>query len=219
VTVAHQTTTILFDNDGVLVDTERLFFEANRRMLERLGVELTHALFADYSLTRGVTPLEIALERGLLPRDEFPALLRARDDEYEALLREGDTTMDGALETLQTLSDAYRIGVVTSSKRRHFDVIHERSGMRDFFSFVLAREDYERSKPHPDPYLSALKHCGEGASRCVAVEDSPRGLRATVEAGIPCVVIPNSLAPGGDFDAAVARFEDIRELPQWLATR
>lgn len=49
--------TILFDNDGVLVDTERLFFEANRRMLARLEIELTHALFAEYSLTRGVTPL------------------------------------------------------------------------------------------------------------------------------------------------------------------
>jgi HAD superfamily hydrolase (TIGR01509 family) len=214
-----RTSTILFDNDGVLVDTERVFFEANRRMLAGLGLELTETHFADYSLTRGVTPLEMAVERGVLLRGAFPALLRARDDQYETLLRENDSAIDGVVDVLASLDKAYRIGVVTSSKRRHFDVIHERSGLRRYFEFVLTREDYERSKPHPDPYLLALGRCQASPAECVAVEDSPRGVRAAVAAGLRCVAIPNPLSPGGDFSSAIARLGSIRELPDWLAAR
>ncbi len=214
-----QPSTILFDNDGVLVDTERLFFEANRRMLVRFDIELTHSLFAEYSLTRGVTPLELAFDRGVLSRAEFPALLRERDDEYEALLHDSDVTIEGAADTLATLAGGYHIGVVTSSKRRHFDVIHERSGLSEYFAFVLTREDYVRSKPHPDPYERALEASGSAPEQCVAVEDSPRGVRAAVAAGISCVAIPNALASDGDFSGAVARLGGIREFPDWLAAR
>ena len=211
--------TIFFDNDGVLVDTEHVFFEANRRMLARLGLELTTTLFAEYSLTRGVTPLEMAFERGVLKRESFPALLRDRDDEYERLLRDNDATIDGVADTLAVLADNYRIGVVTSSQRRHFDVIHDRTGLSGWFEFVLTREDYARSKPHPDPYARALEVCGVSADQGVAVEDSPRGVRAAVAAGLPCVAIPNRLAGGGDFRGATECFESIRELPAWLASR
>lgn len=211
--------TILFDNDGVLVDTERLFFEANRRILASLGLELTESLFSEYSLTRGVTPLELAFERGVLAREQFAPRLAERDDEYEALLRDNDATIDGVAETLAALSNDYRIGVVTGSKRRHFDVIHCRSGLRGAFDFVLTREDYARSKPQPDAYLRALDVCGASAERCVAVEDSPRGVRAAVAAGLSCVAIPSPLAPEGDFSSAHASLSSIRELPTWLVSR
>ncbi len=188
-------------------------------MLARLDIALTHSLFAEYSLTRGVTPLELAVERGVLRREQFPALLAERDEEYELQLRGNDATIEGVAETLALLAGEYRIGVVTSSKRRHFDVIHERSGLSEYFTFVLTREDYARSKPHPDPYVRALEVCGAAAEQAVAVEDSPRGVRSAVAARLRCVAIPNAFAAKGDFSGAAVRLAGFRELPHWLAGR
>lgn len=208
---------VLFDNDGVLVDTEHLFFEACRAMLADCGIELTEALFAEYSLTRGVTPLEIAVERGVVHRQEFPTRLAARDDYYSELLSKQDNLLEGAAETVRAVSERLRVGVVTSAKRRHFELTHRHSGLLDVFEFSYAREDYVRSKPHPDPYQRALDDQGLRPEQCVVVEDTPRGLRAALAAGLECYVVPNPLARGGDFRGAKQVLQNIAELARVLA--
>jgi beta-phosphoglucomutase-like phosphatase (HAD superfamily) len=105
---------------------------------------------------------------------------------------------------------------VTSSQRRHFEIIHAATGLLRYFDFVLTREDYANSKPDPEPYLAGIAKTGLGAGDCIAIEDTPRGLTAATGAGIECVVIPNALTAGGDFTAAYRVLRDIRELPAVL---
>lgn len=206
-------THILFDNDGVLVDTEKLYYEACRLGLEPLGVSLTHELFAEYSLTRGVSCFEIAIERGLLSPEALPALRDERDDHFAQLIAQGDCAMPDASKTVQQLAETLTLGVVTSAKRRHFELSHAHTGMSGVFSFDYAREDYERSKPHPDPYLAALRGQRLDPAHCLVVEDSPRGLRSAIAAGLRCIAIPNPFAPLGAFAGAIACLDGIAELP------
>ena len=83
--------------------------------------------------------------------------------------------------------------------------------------FVLASGDYPRSKPAPDPYLAALERFGIEARHAVAVEDSERGLRAAVAAGVDCIVVANAFITGQDLSAATHRVESLAELPALLA--
>jgi HAD superfamily hydrolase (TIGR01509 family) len=108
------------------------------------------------------------------------------------------------------------MGVVTSSQRGHFEIIHAATGLLRYFDFVLTREDYENSKPDPEPYLAGIAKTGFSAHECIAVEDTPRGLTAATGAGLKCVVIPNALTIGGDFTTAHQVLRDIRELPAAL---
>jgi len=209
--------TLFFDNDGVLVDTEQLFFAANRLILEQHGRQLSLAQFADISLRQGQSVI-----RSLLPdrtSDELNELHRQRDRHYSVLLQNESIRVPGVEEQLRTLRQRFRMAIVTSSRREHFDIIHGRLNLLSNFDFVLTREDYAASKPAPDPYLAALRRSGESPDNCLAIEDSPRGLQSALAAGLDCIVIPNRLLEGADFESPCRRIDTFGELLPLLLER
>jgi HAD superfamily hydrolase (TIGR01509 family) len=203
---------ILWDNDGVLVDTERLYFQATQRALASAGVELTLELYKDVSLRQGRSLFYLATERGWTA-EQVAALRLERDAIYTELLRAGPLLFSGVLETLRELRNTYRMAIVTSSRLVHFDVMHEKTEIRRYFEFVLAREDYGKSKPDPEPYLSAMQRLGVPAERCVAIEDTERGLSAAKAAGLRCIVIPHDFTRECEFTGAMAVINKVSELP------
>ena len=202
---------VLWDNDGVLVDTEALYFQATREALATIGVELTRELFVRFSLEEGRSTFDLVREKGVTP-EEVERLRSTRNQRYSALLRAGVPVFEGAAEVLSRLHGRVRMGVVTSALREHFDLIHRSTGLLRYFDFVLTREDYEQSKPHPDPYLAAIDRCGFRPDECLVIEDSVRGLAAARGAGIPCIVVPNALTQQGSFDGAHAVVRDLRQV-------
>jgi len=201
---------ILWDNDGVLVDTEQLYFEATKEVLGEVGVELTEELFKMISLREGRSCFDLAAERGMTA-GEISVLREKRNLLYSNLLRSGVQTMDGVEHTLHTLQGRVSMGVVTSSRKEHFDLIHAATGLMPYFDFVVTFEDYEHTKPDPDPFLTAIRKNGLQKERCIVVEDSERGLRAALAAGIRCIVVPNRLTGENDFSGAHGIYATIRE--------
>ena len=206
---------ILWDNDGVLVDTERLYFEANRRALLRAGIALTPERFTDVSLRQGLSLLDLAGERGWSPK-RIAGLREERDALYLRILRKGVQVMPGVERMLGALRGKARMGIVTSAQRVHFDAMHSRTGLLPYFEFVLTREDYVRAKPAPDGYLEGLRRLGVGPAECLAVEDSERGLESACAAGLRCLVVPNALTSGGNFSRALAVFPEASRLVAFL---
>lgn len=206
---------IFWDNDGVLVETEHLYFLATQRILASSGITLTEQMYIELLLVQNRGAWHLALEKGITP-DEIASLRLKRDELYSQLLKTESRVVDGVKETLDKLRGRFLMGIVTSSKRSHFDVIHQSSGLLDYFDFALTREDYVHSKPHPEPYLTAINKSGFKADECVAVEDSQRGLIAAAAAGLSCIIIPNGLTAGQDFSGALRVLSAVRELPNEL---
>jgi len=202
---------ILWDNDGLLVDTERVYYEANRQALLRAGVQLTKQQFSDISLRQGLSPLELARRRGW-KTDQIAALRQERDAYYLALLRQGVYVLPGVEMTLRALRGKARMGIVTSAQRVHFDAMHARSGLSPHFEFVITREDFARGKPAPDGYREGLRRLGVGPKECLAVEDSERGLVSAAAAGLRCIVVPNAESAGGNFSRALAVLPNMSHL-------
>ncbi|MEM7147459.1 MAG: HAD family phosphatase [Verrucomicrobiota bacterium] len=181
---------ILWDNDGVLVDTERWFFEANRRELAALGVEVSWADFEEINLKRGESLLPLSGLEG----DELKELYGRRDALYAALLRTEEIAISGMEDLLGELKgEGFVMGIVTSSHRESFEIIHGRSGLLASMDFWVVRENYDRGKPHPDGYLMGIERAGVAVGDCLAVEDSPRGVAAARGAGLEVVYY----SPGG----------------------
>jgi HAD superfamily hydrolase (TIGR01509 family) len=189
---------VLWDNDGVLVDTEPLYFAATGAALARVGVKLSMDLYAEISLRQGRSVFDIARARGT-DEDTITALRAERDAAYARLLAESDFLVPGVEQTLRSLHGKVRQAVVTSARRHEFEIAHRRTGLLSFFEFVLTREDYENTKPDPDAYRTALARIGLRPEECVVVEDTERGLLAATAAGIRCIVIPNAFGPPEDF--------------------
>jgi HAD superfamily hydrolase (TIGR01509 family) len=205
---------ILWDNDGVLVDTEVVYFEATRAVLAAAGYELSEGDFVEMSLRRGRSAFELVGDRFAPAAIEAMRLQRNRD--YHEAVARGVRVNPGVRECLQALCAHMRMGIVTGSRRDHFEAMHRTSGLMPYFEFTLTHDEYERSKPHPEPYLTAVERYDLDPGSCVVIEDSERGVRSAVAAGLRCIAVPNALTRDGDFSEATLVLADVGALPEIL---
>ena len=201
---------ILFDHDGVLVDTERWYFKAAERALADIGFALDREQYlADMS--RGLGTWAQARAAGV---DEGTIEQRraVRDVFYQEYLRTEPIEIDGVLDALTELARHVRMAIVTTAKRADFDLIHQERQITSYMDFVLVREDYTLAKPDPEPYLTGLKRFGAAEAETLVVEDSSRGLRSAVAAGIDCAVVHNDFTKSQDFSQARHQIGALAEL-------
>lgn len=203
---------ILWDNDGVLVDTEGLFYEANRSLFAEHDITLSPNLFFDWFLLQNLGAWHLLEARGVTA--ENISLLRdERNRRYSTLLQShADIEIPEVKALLTSLQDKARMGIVTSSRADHFHLIHSQLNLLPHFEFVVTEEDYPNSKPAPDPYLLGLSKLAIPREHCLVIEDSPRGLRSAISAGLSCVVIRNKLSRHFAFDGAYRVVDDYTDL-------
>jgi HAD superfamily hydrolase (TIGR01509 family) len=205
---------ILFDHDGVLVDTEFWYFRSAERALAGAGFALDKDQYLR-DMARGSGSWAQARTAGIDDRT-LSRVREARNGYYQEYLRTEAIEIDGVVDTLAELSTYVRMAIVTTAKRADFDIIHEKRQIRQFMDFVLVREDYELVKPHPEPYLAGLKRFSATREETLVVEDSARGLTSAVAAGIDCAVVHNEFTKTNDFSQASYRIDSLGELKEIL---
>jgi HAD superfamily hydrolase (TIGR01509 family) len=202
---------ILFDHDGVLVDTERWYYRANVRALAEIGVAIARDAYVA-NMANGISAWETARAAGV-DESTIRTARQRRDRYYQEYLATRDIDIGDVLDTLEHLAERYRMAIVTTAKRTDFELIHRSRRIVDWMEFVLTTEDYTNSKPHPEPYLTGLARFGADPADAVVVEDSARGLKSAVAAGIDCIVVKNDFTLAHDFSGAVRRVDRLSELP------
>jgi len=201
---------ILFDHDGVLVDTEFWYYKAGERALADIGLTLDKDQYVR-DMDQGLGAWAQARAAGI--DDQTISRRReVRDSYYQEYLRTEAIEIEGVVETLAELSKYVRMAIVTTARRVDFEIIHEKRQVRQFMDFVLVREDYKLTKPHPEPYLTGLKRFGATREETLVVEDSSRGLNSAVAAGIDCAIVYNDFTKAHDFSQARYRIGTLIEL-------
>lgn len=204
---------VIFDNDGVLVNTEILYFQATKEILATQGVELSLEVFIDSNIKSNRSAWHMLQ----VDDEELKKLKQQRNKRYSELLSEGDLSYPRVPEVIRQLSEDYRLCIVTTSRKMHFDAIHQWTDYLSFFEFIITVDDVENSKPHPEPYLKALDKLGLGAGECVVIEDSFRGLQSATAAGIDCLMVRNEFSSYQDFHEAAAVLDDISDVVEAVA--
>jgi len=201
---------ILWDNDGVLVDTEKFFFKANQDLFARFGIDITEQHFFDWFLTQNCGAWHLLTDH---TPEQIRQLRIERDQLYTRYLQDNqDVAMQGMDTLLLELARQVPMGVVTSSRREHFDLIHARLNLLRHFSFVITDDMVGSSKPSPEPYLLGLSKIGLTGTQSLVIEDSTRGLQAARAAGIPCIVLRNKMMFDCPFEGALCVVESVDEL-------
>lgn len=206
---------LLVDNDGLLLDTERLFFEVTKEFFRESGLEITEALWAREYLGNAKRSFQIAIELGMQEAHAF-AMLERRNSHYRRCLQGEVPIRPGVSETLAHLSGKVRLAMVTGSPRDQVLMMHSQTGLLDHFELIIADDDVERPKPHREPYSKALEMLGVEPSRALAVEDSLRGFHSARAAGIDCVIVPNSITRLQRFSGALAVEEEFKDVLRHL---
>jgi HAD superfamily hydrolase (TIGR01509 family) len=184
---------VLFDMDGLLVDTEPLWFEVEKSIMDRLEGPwgpADQAALVGGSLARS---LDYLLARGTRPESRETVARWMLDGMVELLRTRPVRVMPGARELVTEVAAAgVPYGLVTSSERPIMEAVLDRLDVR--FPLTVCGDDVTRSKPDPEPYLLAAAKVGAEARQCVALEDSPNGVGAAEAAGCITVAVP-SLVP------------------------
>lgn len=184
---------VLFDMDGTLVDSEKVWTVG----LDELAAHYGGALSADArarmvgtSMAQSMDILHTDLAQPWRDPETSVAWL---EDRIKDLFADGLLWKDGARELLDTLSAAgVPMALVTATRRHLVDVALVTIGAH-YFDAVVAGDDLERTKPHPDPYLTAARLVGADAAACVAVEDSPNGVASARAAGCAVLAVPSEV--------------------------
>lgn len=210
----QQKKVILWDHDGVLVDTEKWYYRSSKKVLAKIGIDLGFEQYMGFMQT-GKSVWDLAREKGFSEM-EIKQYVQERNQQYQHYLVTEDIEITNVEKVLAHLSTKYLMAIVTTARREDFELIHKNRSIVDYMDFVLTVEDYPKAKPEPDPYLTALKKYGVQKEEAIVVEDSARGLRSALAAGIDCVVVKNEFTASHDFSGAMLRIDSLEELMRIL---
>jgi beta-phosphoglucomutase len=209
---------VLFDFDGVLVNSEPLHYAALRTALEPEGILIdedeyarTYLAYDDWEAVR------IALERNQQPSDtdRVDAIATRKAEIFDGLKRQ-IPFFPGAPALVRQLAAEYPLAIASGARRREIEAILASAGLRSAFAAIVGADDVDCTKPHPEPYLAALALVNERTpgivpKECLVVEDSMAGIASALAAGMRVVAVASSY-PAEKLAAAHRVFGSIAQL-------
>jgi HAD superfamily hydrolase (TIGR01509 family) len=205
---------LIFDCDGVLVDTESPVYAFWRDVCAEHGCALPLETWVACigGSSADFDPYEYLDVRSRCPVDRDA--IRERERESDDRLIRSAPLLPGVRPSLDEARRlGLRLAVASNSSRRWVGGLLESTGIAEYFDGIVCREDAAHPKPHPAPYRRALALLGLEPHEAIAIEDSPNGVRAAKAAGIRCVAVPNVMTRTLPLDHADVRLTSLEELP------
>ena len=209
---------VIFDMDGVLLDTESVCKVCWNRAAEEFGIEGIGEAYSE-CVGQNTADTLVVLEK-YCGNIVSPKVFYDRTGElfHEIERSEGLSLMPHVVECLGALSSReIRLALASSTRRESVVRQLAAAGIIGYFETITTGDTVAHSKPAPDIYLSALSSLSLGADECIAVEDSPNGVRSATGAGIRCVMVPDQIQPSEEISAlAFAVVTSLKEVPNLI---
>lgn len=181
--------TIIFDMDGVIIDTEPLSFETSKILLKMYDKDYTEDF---HNSCMGLSMIEVirrTISNYELEEDE-DELLEKRNELYTKIALEKLQPINGVFELLDYIKKInIKCAIATGSNREIAEILLKKLGIIDYFQFILPGDEMEKSKPDPWPYLEAMKRLGSSSEETIIMEDSINGIKSAIAAGCKVIAI------------------------------
>ena len=211
---------VIFDVDGTLLDTERIYMQAWKEAAAEQGYVMPDELL---NKTRGVDAkvaariFEEEIGNGFSYQKTRPIRVRIAEEIIE---RESPILKPGVLELLSFLREkGIRLSVASSTKTKTTKEHLQINGIADWFEVIVGGDMITKGKPNPDIFLKAAELLGEAPENCIVVEDSPAGIRAGSAAGMKTVLVPDQAAITQEIiDLSDVQMKSLLEMPAYVET-
>jgi beta-phosphoglucomutase len=209
---------IIFDLDGVIIDSEPIHAMAKRKSFEKYGFQVPEEEFDEFVGESDLTVAEYVVAHYGKGNISVQELIEDKQGEFRKLLP-SMKTIPGALEFLNQVSGRYKnIALVTSATPRNQELSLDKFGLEKYFHIIINVDDVENPKPAPEPYLKAIDTLSLPAEECLVIEDSISGVKAAHKAGCYVVALSASLEEETLYTAGANRiFHSFGEIAEWLS--
>ncbi len=204
---------VIFDMDGVIVDSEPIHFEVDKRVLKKCGLIINNEVLNPYV---GVTNPEMwkDLKEKYDLTLSVEELLKSQSELKIEVFNESNIEAIGGIKELlnELMQNEISTAVASSSPRSFIDAILEKIGITEYFSVILSGEEVQRGKPNPDIFLKTAEMLKVNPKECVVIEDSSAGVKAALSAGMKCIGFNNLNSGSQDLSSASAIVDSIRKI-------
>lgn len=205
---------VLFDMDGVIVDTEPLHRKAYFKMFSDVNINVDEVLYTSFTGQSTINICKRLVEHFNLANQ--PVELVQLKRKHFKYLFENDTDLaliDGVLDLIKDYyNNGLKLVVASSASMPNINRIFERFDLNQYFIGKFSGADLKQSKPHPEIFIKAAQHTGFSKSECVVIEDSTNGIKAAHDAGIFCVGFKSKHSTQQDYslaDIVISNYKDI----------
>jgi len=185
---------VIFDLDGLLVDSEAVWDEVRKRFVEENGGRWHDGAQRDMMGMSSVEWSQYVRDR-LAVQMEPEEISQAVADRVADVYQEYLPLLPGAVEAVRSLTAEWPLGLASSSNRPVIDLVLHLAGVADAFQATVSSEEVGAGKPAPDVYLETARRLGKEAAACVAIEDSTNGIKSAYAAGMGVIAVPNQDFP------------------------
>lgn len=190
---------VIFDMDGLMFDTESIYYKANQKTADEIGLPFSYDFYQAY-----IGASDEDFFQALYEAHDNQALVdqfvkQSREDVNHVLLNEPLPKKKGLIELLNFLKEKnIKLVVASSTERWLVDALIEKAGISDFFIDAVGGDEVAKAKPDPSIFLKALKKTGAKAKEALVLEDSLNGVLAAYDADIPVIMVPDLFEPNDE---------------------
>ncbi|AWH85749.1 ABC transporter ATP-binding protein [Flavobacterium album] len=208
---------VIFDMDGVVVNTEPIGYGANQKLYKALGITVPDDVYATFignsdkniiQKLKDLYPIEKTHEE--LLKEKYKYYFEAFDNATDLAL------LPGVKDLIMNLhSNGMKLLLASSASKRKIEKVFTRFGLHPYFDATISGEDFEFSKPNPAIFLEAVERSGFTKEECIIIEDSTNGIKAAKAAGVYCIGYKSEHSMGQDTSLANKVITDFSELDFW----
>lgn len=202
---------ILFDLDGLLIDSEKVYHEVGYWMTEQLGKVLTKETIAKQMGRKPYESLDIYRKELGIDNYTTQELVDWRDQLISEIYRREIELMPGAMELMKNAKGKYKMAIATGSTKNLVDIVVEKLELNKFMQHVQSSDELENGKPHPDIFLECARRLDEKPENCIVLEDSSNGCLSGKRAGCYVIAVPSEFTKHQDFSMADSVAADLYE--------
>ncbi|UCH92167.1 MAG: HAD family phosphatase [Candidatus Aminicenantes bacterium] len=192
---------IIFDMDGLMVDSERLYHQAQQEINRQFNKTLPEKTRLKMMGRKPLESMKIFVEELDIPMDA-EKVLEMRDNIMREKYKNHLVPLPGLFHIIDAFSGKLKLAISTGTQQEFLDIVVDQLEIRDKFAVLQASDDIEKGKPHPEIYLKTCKKLGLKPEECIVLEDSLNGVLAGKRAGCYVIAVPSEYTKEENFDIA-----------------
>jgi len=189
---ANQSRAVLWDMDGVIVDSGLYHMRSWQETFQQTGITFTDDNFKHVFGMRNDEIIHAILGKDFT-QEKFETIVQTKEVAFRRLIKENVRALPGVLQLLSDISAAgFLQALVSSTPRENIDLIIDKLDIRHYFRQIISGYDVTEGKPSPQGYLLAARQLGVGPENCVVIEDAVAGVKAAKNGGMKCIAVTNT---------------------------